>query len=166
MTRLLVFGLAVVLAACGSSSVSEPSSEVTLPPSTTSTAAPSTTTIPEPTTTTLSPSQWGVTVFVPVVDEFNAQFGLPFQDHTKDLEFSEAQLDCVEVLPLVDVWLENLKPAPDPTLDALVDAAFERLTEGVDRCIGAETLGDWREVGIIFDSFLDAMYRIDDKTYP
>lgn len=160
---MFLSGLVLALAACSGSSVDDSPTPLTTP---TSTTVPLTTTVPETTTTTLSPARWRSDVFVPVVDEYNEQFGTPYEDHRNDLEFSEAQLDCVEVLPMIDSWQEQLKPAPDPSVDALIDTAFERFAEGLDRCIAAETLGDWREVGYSFEAFVDALTRISDKTAP
>jgi len=162
---MVVLLISAVLAGCssgGQDSATDLASTPTEPvPSTalTTTTPPATST----TTTTMSADRWFETRVLPMVDEYNDQFGGPYQEHVNDLDYRAAELDCVEVRPLVDGWRDDVLPSPDPQADALMVRFFDVLSENLDACAEGGTLGEWRVVNQGFESLAEILDRVLDR---
>ena len=144
-----------VLAGCSAADTTSETSTATTVRETTTTLAT--------TTTTQSARGWLDESFVPAVDSYNSEFGLAYQEHASNLEFSAAQLDCVEALPLVSGWRDTALPAPDPQLDALAVRFFDVLEAAIRDCTEALTIGDFRAVSRSLQSLQEIADRILDR---
>lgn len=157
---LIILGLAIT--ACGGGDGIDDAEQ---PSSTTSTTeASSTTTTQATTTTTASLSAWYSQTLEPMLREYNREFALPYQEHARDLDYSEAQLNCATSQPLLTDWIEATNPAPTAQLQALLDQFFERLAEALDGCLDAETIGDWRGVNSKLEDAVAVIERIQEET--
>ncbi|GEM_PF-5905221 len=80
-----------------------------------------------------------------------------------DLDFSQAQLDCVEAFPLLPLWQESVPEPPDPELSGLAEAFFDTLEEALVLCVDVITIGEYRAAADRFQSLVEIYARIEDR---
>jgi hypothetical protein len=155
MRRSLIAMLLV--AACGGTAVT--TTELT-----TTTIAPTTTAVDQ-----VAAAEAWFGHLIDWFDHYGTEFFGPYESHFGILTLDEAQLDCVEAQALLPGWRDSVPEAPDPQLEALTATMFERVEEGIDGCVNAVTVGDYRaahdtllEVGTIVDRLSARLNEIQD----